>query len=32
LGNWFALVVLAAAGIALTGRILHRQAARWSVG
>ena len=32
LGNWAMLVLLAAAGIAGTGRILHRQAARWSVG
>lgn len=32
LGNWVMLVLLAVAGIAATGRILSRQAARWSVG
>jgi hypothetical protein len=32
MGNWILLVVLAVAGIAMTGRMLHRQAARWSVG
>jgi ABC-type multidrug transport system ATPase subunit len=32
LGNWIMLVLLTAAGIAATGRILYRQAARWSVG
>lgn len=32
IGNWVMLVVLAAVGIAATGRILTRQASSWSVG
>jgi ABC transport system ATP-binding/permease protein len=32
IGNWLALLVLATAGVAATGRILNRQAAQWSVG
>ena len=32
IGDWAALIFLAAAGIAGTGRILYRQAAKWSVG
>jgi len=31
-GSWFVLVLLTAAGVTATGRVLHRQAARWSVG
>lgn len=31
-GTWLILFLLAAAGVGLAGRILHRQAARWSVG
>jgi hypothetical protein len=32
LGTWLMLAVLATAGVAATGWILKRQAARWSVG
>jgi hypothetical protein len=32
LGNWVMLIILTACGIAATGRILARQASRWSVG
>ena len=32
LGNWVVLILLSAAGIAGTGKVLYRQAARWSVG
>lgn len=32
IGNWSALLLLGCAGVAVTGRILDRQAASWSVG
>jgi ABC-type multidrug transport system ATPase subunit len=31
-GNWIVLCVLLSGGIAATARVLHRQAAKWSVG
>ncbi len=32
IGNWLVLVLLTVVGIGVTGRILDRQAASWSVG
>jgi ABC transport system ATP-binding/permease protein len=32
LGTWVMLIALAGAGVAAAARVLHRQAARWSVG